>query len=85
MEFVVISARTRTVLTIGAGKLDESVPKLFVLTGCPKIDGPLRGLRIAHVHIVLCGKTVTSDFYVEEVLNQTGAVKAVLDSAGPGR
>ena len=34
MDFfaILICARTRTFLTIGAGKLDESVPKLFVLT-----------------------------------------------------
>ena len=30
--FFAISACTRTFLTVGAGKLDESVPNLFVLT-----------------------------------------------------
>ena len=37
--------------------------------GVPKLMAPWRDSRIAHFHIVLCGKTVTSDFYVEEVLN----------------
>ena len=43
-------------------------------TGFPKIDGPLAQLRIAHVHIMPRDKTVTSDFYVEEVLKGTDSV-----------
>ena len=42
------------------------------IKGVPRLMASWRGLRIAHVRIVPCGKTVTSDFYVEKCWLLTG-------------